>query len=100
MSLDEYRAQLIERLKSCTDTAAARTLLAEADLRLMNARLTALTRSKFWESLQEELAAVVEAPRLSADRAGSPKLEAVIAAAQARLTRYRECLAEALDKPL
>ena len=97
MSLDDYRDQLTERLKSCPDTAAARTLLAEAELVLLNARLTALTQSKFWESLQEELEAIAKAARSSADRSAAAKLEAVVAAAQARLARYRERLSEALS---
>ena len=94
MSLDEYRERLLGRLKSCTDTAAARGLLAEADFVLTHARLTAIVRSKFWESLQEDLAAMDEAARLSADRAAGVKLEAVVAAAHARIARYRDALAE------
>lgn len=94
MSLDEYRDQLTERLKSCPDTAAVRTLLAEADLVLVHARLTALTQSKFWESLQDDLTAIAAAARQSADRAAAVKLEAILVAAQARLARYRDRLAD------
>lgn len=46
MILDDYRTTLIERLKSCLSTAEARAILTEADLVLMNSRLTSLTRDK------------------------------------------------------
>jgi len=94
MSLDEYREQLIGRLKSCTNTAAARTLLAEADLVLVNARLTSLTQGKFWESLDEDLETAREEARLLADREAGVKLAAVIVVAQARIARFRERLSE------
>lgn len=95
MSLDEYREQLIARLKSCTNTAAARTLVAEADLVLFNAQLTPLTQGKFWESLDEDLEAAREEARLLADREAGMQFAAVIAVAQARIARYRERLSEA-----
>ena len=94
MSLDDYRDRFVERLRSCTDTAAARTLLAEAELVLVHSRLTVLTQSKFWESLQEDLTAIVDAVRQSTDPASAAKLEAVVSAAQARIARYRERLAD------
>lgn len=94
MSLDEYRDQLMERLMSCPDTAAARTLLAEAELVLVHARLTVLTQSKFWESLQEDLTAIADAAGLSADRKADVKLAALVAAAHARIARYRERLSD------
>jgi hypothetical protein len=94
VSLDEYRERLLGRLKTCTDTAAVRSMLAEADLRLMNARLTTLARSRFWESLQEDLTAIAEAAGRSADREAGMNLAGVIAAAQARIARYRERLSE------
>jgi hypothetical protein len=95
MSLDEYREQLIGRLKTCADTAAARTLLAEAELVIVNARLALPTQSRFWESVHKDLDALVEAVRLSADREAGMKLAAVVAAAQACIARNRERLADA-----
>ena len=92
MSLDEYREQLIGRLKNCADTAAARTLLVEAELVLVNARLALPTQSRFWESVHEDLDTVAEAARLSADREAGMKLAAVVAAAQGRIARNRERL--------
>jgi hypothetical protein len=88
--LDDYRTTLIERLKSCLSTAEARAILTEADLVLTNSRLTPLTRDKFWETLQEDLQTLgLEAGALS-DREARSKVEAVVAAAQARIARYRE----------
>lgn len=94
MSLDDYRQGLLWRLKACTDTGAARTLLAEADLVLVSARLTDDMQSKFWESLDDDLQSIAESAKLLADREAAMKLAAIIAAAQARIARYRERLSE------
>jgi hypothetical protein len=93
MMLDEYRIKIIERLKDCRDTAAARHIMAEADLVLMNSRLTRLTQDKFWESLYEDLDVLIEETRFMTDRESGVKLSTVVVAAQARIARYRERIA-------
>lgn len=62
MTLDEYRGTLIERLRACGDTAAARSLLADASLFLTNSRINRRTQDRFWETLEEELDALAKTP--------------------------------------
>jgi len=93
MMLDEYRTKVIERLKGCQNTAAARHILSEADLVLMNSRLTKLTQDKFWETLHEDLDTLAEEAKFMTDREAGLKLSSVVAAAQARIARYRERIA-------
>ena len=92
--LDEYRTKIMERLKACRDTVAARGILAEADLVLMNSHLTRLTQDKFWETLYEDLDGLTEDARFMTDREAGVKLSTVVVAAQARIARYREKIAE------
>ena len=90
MGLDEYRKHVIERLKGSRDTAAARGVLAEADLILATNHLTAMMRDRFWESLQEELEVIAKDCRVLSDRKAAAKLGSIVAAAQARIARYRD----------
>lgn len=89
MTLDEYRGLLIERLGACRDTAAARSLLADASLFLTNSRINQLTQDRFWETLEEELEALGEDAKFLADPKAAAVLRAVVAAARARIMRYR-----------
>jgi hypothetical protein len=98
MLLEEYRTKVIERLRSCRDTAAARHILAEADLVLVNSRLTSLTLDKFWETLLEDLDGLAEDARFMMDREAGAKLSAVVVAARARIARYRERIAGDQEK--
>lgn len=90
MMLDEYRTRIIERLKSCRDTTAARGILVEADLVLRTGRLTRLTQNTFWETLYEDLDTMGEEAKFMIDGEAGVKLSTVVAAAQARIARYRE----------
>lgn len=90
MVLEEYRTQVIERLKACRDTIAVRAVLAEADLILMSSQLTAITRDKFWETLEEDLDVIRKESKNIADRKAAAILDALLAAAQARIARYRD----------
>ena len=89
MTLDEYRETLTERLRACQDTAAARRLLADAHLFLTNSRINRLTEDRFWETLDEELDAVGEDAKFLKDPRAAAALGAVVAAARARIARYR-----------
>jgi hypothetical protein len=93
MMLDEYRTKVIQRLKGCQNTAAARHILAEADLVLMNSHLTRLTQDKFWETLHEDLDALAEEAKFLSDREAGLKLSSIVVAAQTRIARYRERIA-------
>ena len=98
MMLDGYRDKVIDRLKGCRGATAARHILAEADLVLMNGHLTSLALDKFWEKLREDLDRVAEDARFMMDREAGVKLSTVVAAAQARVVRYRERIAADQDE--
>ena len=89
MTLDEFRGTLIERLRACRDTAAVRDLLAEVNLVLINSQINALTQDRFWETLEEELDVLGEDAKLQNDPGPAAVLGAVVAAARARIARYR-----------
>lgn len=89
MTLDEYRGAMIERLRACPDAAAARSLLEEANLMIVNSRMNRLTQDRFWETLEEELEAIGEDVKFLKDPKAAAALGAVVAAARARITRYR-----------
>jgi hypothetical protein len=90
MTLDEYRETLIARLRACQHTADARSLLAEASLFLTNSRINRMTQDRFWETLEEELDAVGEDAKFLGDPRAAAVLGAVVAAARARIARYRQ----------
>ena len=93
MMLDEYRTQLIGRLKSWRYTTAVRGILAEADLVLKTGRLARLTQNKFWETLCEDLDTLGAEAKFMTDGEAGVKLSTVVAAAQALIERYRERIA-------
>ena len=89
MTLDEYRGTLIVRLRACRDAAAARDLLAEANLVLINSQINPLTQDRFWETLEEELDVLSEDAKSLNDPKTVAVLGTVVAAARARIARYR-----------
>jgi hypothetical protein len=93
MMLDDFRSGVIERLKGCRDTTAARHILAVAELLLTNSHLTSLRRDGFWVNLCENLDGLAEDARLMIDREAGLKLSTIVVAAQARIARYREQIA-------
>ena len=93
MMLDEYRIQIIARLKVCRDTTAARGVVVEADLVLTNGHLTRMTQNKFWEMLYDDLDVLGEEAKFMTDREAGAKLATVVVAAQARIAGYRNKVA-------
>ena len=89
VTLEEYRRQIIDRLKDCADVQAARNALADAELILANNRLTPLTQDKFWEELYQDLDVLIEEAKFMPDREAGMKLWTVVLAAQAGISRYR-----------
>ena len=90
MTLDEYRKTLIERLRACPNVATARSLLAEANLMLADSGINRLTQERFWETLEEELDAVGDDAKFLSDPKAAADLGVVVAAARARIARYRK----------
>jgi hypothetical protein len=98
MTLEEFRLTLVERLRRCNDTSRAREVLVEAELVLRNVRLTDLTYERFWEALEEDLDGLAEEAKFASDRTAGAKLDSVVAAARARIARYRERRTRGSDK--
>jgi hypothetical protein len=60
MTLEEYRIQVIERLKASQDPVKARGLLAEVELVLTNSRIGDRAQKTFWETLNNDLDIVAQ----------------------------------------
>jgi hypothetical protein len=60
MTLEEYRIQLVDRLKQCSSPAKALELVDEAALVLAQSQVSENTLEKFWTHLREDLQILVE----------------------------------------
>jgi hypothetical protein len=98
MTLDEYRTQIIESLKSRPDIVGARDLLAQTHLVIINSGISARTQTTFWESLNDDLELLEQQSTLLEEHAANT-LRAVIAAAQAVIEQYQRLIACAQHKP-
>jgi hypothetical protein len=80
LSLDGYRIQVLERLRSCRDGRKAREILAEADVVLNASGLSRPVQRAFWQGLDTDLDVLGEDPTAG--------LDTIIAAAKADISRY------------
>lgn len=99
MTLDEYRIEIIEKLKGFSDPARARGLLAEVDLAFTSGRLSIATRRAFWEGLHDDLDVAAQEAHLLVGARGASTLVAVISVAQSAIEAYVLVLAREMDKP-
>ena len=99
MTLDEYRVQVIEKLKACRDPARARGQLAEVDLVLMNSRISDRVQKTFWETLNNDLDVLAQESTLLLEKPAATALSAVIAAAQTVIAQYRLLIASDQQNP-
>jgi hypothetical protein len=97
MTLDEYRRKVIERLKDCRSVEAAREILREVDLFVTASGINEETRDQFWELLDSQLDILSEASRFLGDRQQAMQAGTVVAAARARIARYRLRPADSSD---
>ena len=86
MTLEEYRLKVVQRLRACNDTVAARGVLAEADLTLLNSRMSPSLQERFWRSLHNDLDSLTDYAHLL-DKRSSVKITAVTITAQAWMAR-------------
>ena len=88
MTLDEYRLQVVERLRACQDPKQARALLAEVECVLTASRMSDHTLRVFWRTLSgalellEQESAHLEIRQLAV-------LSAVLVAAQAVIADFQ-----------
>ena len=67
LSLDGYRIQVLEKVRSCRDTRKAREILAEADVVLNSSGLSRPTQRAFWQELGTDLDILAEEPTAGLD---------------------------------
>lgn len=98
MTLEEYRAQIIESLKARPDVVGARDLLAQTNVVLIGSGISAQTQTRFWESLNDDLELLEQESTLLEEHAANT-LRALIAAVQAVIAQYQHLIAVAQHKP-
>jgi hypothetical protein len=94
VSLEDYRIQVIEQLKAASGAARVRDLLAEADMVLASARLSATAQRSFWESLDSDLVDLAEGSKGVLGKEAAAALSTVITAARGALIQYRRPLTD------
>jgi len=80
LSLDGYRIQVLEKLRSCTNPRNARDILYEADVVLNASGLSRPAQRTFWQGLDTDLDVLAEE---ATDEPG-----ATIGAAKADIAKY------------
>jgi hypothetical protein len=93
MTLDEYRATVLGKLKVCHSHGEVLATLAELDLRLTNARISDQARKTFWENLNNELDALSQETASLPGKQTATTLSAVTSAAQTVIEQYLLLLA-------
>ena len=95
MTLEEYRIQLVEKLKGCREADGARDLLSAADLVVTWRQLS--DQRAFWEALSNDLDLIAQTVTHGLDRQAATALSAVITMAQSVVQEYRALAAS--DEP-
>jgi hypothetical protein len=91
-SLDDYRTQILTKLKVAADPAAAQELISEVDLVLMHSQMSDQGMRTFWAALRTELDGAVQSTRLL-ERHAATALEAVLTAAQSAILEFESMVA-------
>ena len=91
-SLDDYRSQILTRLKVAADPAVARELISEVDLVLMHSQMSDQGIKAFWAALRSVLDGAAQATRLL-DWHAAAALEAVLTAAQSAIFEFESMVA-------
>jgi hypothetical protein len=93
LNLEDYRLEVVEKLKACQDPDRARGLLSEVDLALMNAQVSARAQKRFWEALNSDLDVLARGSAVRLDRGAVTTLDRIIFAAQAAIVLYHLSIA-------
>jgi hypothetical protein len=89
MTLDEYRSQVVARLRGCRDSLEVRGLLGEVDLFISQSRISDRARKTFWETLSSDLDIVAQASTDLMTQQAATALRALIAAAQTAIAQHQ-----------
>lgn len=90
MTLEEYRIQIVDKVRNLRDPARARSLLEEVDLVLTSSRLTSTTAKRFWEELHSDLQVIADEASRLLQRAEGIALRTVVSAAQSVIAQHLE----------
>ena len=82
MTLDEYRAQILQKLHQTGTTAEAQTIVGEAAETLRRSGISRDSERDFWSSLYKDLTPVIS------ERQAVSSLSLIIAAAQAAIAAH------------
>lgn len=93
MTLEEYRIQLVQRIRDCSSPAEACSLIGEGDLVLAQSQLSERTQRLFWSNLHADLEVLREDLIGVPERAGRSVRGAVLVAAQVAITQHQNALA-------
>ena|SRR5580693_7951255 len=92
MTLDEYRLQVFETLKACTEAGAVRAFLAEVKELLVSSRMSESGQKAFWQSLNHDLNVLAHELKRPAEHSMGGTLGTAIATAQAAIAQYQRQL--------
>jgi hypothetical protein len=92
MTLDEFRAYIVAKLRGCSDPALVRDVLAEAEMMLAATQVPPRAQDTFWHDIRTDLEGV-RLQSLQLDRSAGDLLRSVIAAARMGIAHYQRLLA-------
>lgn len=86
LTLDEYRAQVVQQLQACSEPARALDLLADVETMFNATQISPALQRDFWTGLSQDLDLLIQESTLS-DPASEATLRAVITSARAVTAR-------------
>jgi hypothetical protein len=89
MTLDEYRLQMLQRIRDCSFPDRARDLIAEARQFLAQSRLNEPTLRALWSNLRADLEVLSEDLIDVAERSGRSQRGAILAAAHVAIVQLQ-----------
>lgn len=92
MTLEQYRIQIVERLKTFREPSQARTLLAEVDLALKSSQVSPHGQKAFWEVLTDDLDVMAQDAPLLVGVQDAGVLVLVVATAQSGIELFQRLL--------
>jgi hypothetical protein len=89
LTLEEYRIQVVERLKGLREPVRVTGVLLEVELFLAHSAISSETQRSFWDKLYNDLDVVTQDSTLLLGKQAATELRAVVAAAQTEIAQYR-----------
>ena len=85
MTIEEYRGDLVKKLKKCGSEMAAHRLINQAAEDLLASKINPTNRAKFWRDLNNDLESQKPVWERILEKQAAAALSQVIAAAQAAM---------------